>query len=493
MSINVMPIIAKDFYKTDHRRQYPEGTTKIYSNLTPRITRDPYLNFGCVVFGVQGFIEEYLVNNFKHFFFDQDKSEAISRYKRRMDFSLGKDTIPTDHLEALHDLGYLPLHIKALPEGSVSPLKTPVLTITNTHPNFAWVPNFLETLISAELWPMMQSATIAFAYRKMLTKYARLTSSAPDFVLWQGHDFSMRGHRGLDAAIKSGAAHLTSFTGTDTIPAIDYLEEFYQANAEREIIGGSVPATEHSVMCMGGLETEEETYRRLLNEVYPKGIVSIVSDTWDFWRVLTETLPKLKEVIMKREGKLVVRPDSGCPVKILCGDPEAPKYSPAFKGAVECLYEVFGGKLNHKGYLELDPHIGLIYGDSITLERCEKICHLLKEKGFASTNVVFGIGSYTYQYNTRDTLGFAMKATYGEILGKPQILFKAPKTDDGQKNSARGLLRVNEDLTLSENVSPEEERGGVLQTVFLNGQTPQASTLAEIRARINKYLEQDNG
>jgi Nicotinic acid phosphoribosyltransferase len=238
---------------------------------------------------------------------------------------------------------------------------------------------------------------------------------------------------------------LLSFTGTDTIPAIDWLEHFYNADAEKELIGGSVPATEHSVMCLGGNETEKETFLRLITEVYPKGIVSIVSDTWDYWKVVDKLLRELKPNIMSRDGKVVIRPDSGDPVKIVCGDPDSYNV-PVRKGTIEVLWDIFGGTINSKGYKQLDPHIGVIYGDSITLDRCRDICENLKQKGFASTNIVFGIGSYTYQYVTRDTFGFAMKATHGIVNGQPVDIYKDPITDDGVKKSAKGLLCVNNDL-----------------------------------------------
>lgn len=489
-------ILYKDFYKTDHRRQYPDGTTKIYSNLTPRISRMEGVD-KVVVFGIQYFVKDFLQRRFDASFFKANKEEVLKKYKRRMDTSLGSDAINTDHLGALHSLGYLPLRIKALPEGTLCPLRTPVLTITNTHKDFAWLPNFLETLLSAALWHPMTTATIAFAYRKLLQEYAHKTSDIPEFVKWQGHDFSMRGSASFDTSLASGAAHLLSFTGTDTIPAIDWLEHFYKADAEKELIGGSVPATEHSVMCLGGKETEYETYKRLITEVYPKGIVSIVSDTWDYWKVLTETLPSLKKEIMERDGKLVIRPDSGDPVNILCGFPQFQKdpnlkhpFTPnEVKGTVEILWDTFGGTINSKGYKQLDPHVGVIYGDSITYDRAEKICYKLAQKGFASTNVVFGIGSYTYQYVTRDTFGFAMKATYGIVNGKPLEICKDPKTDGGIKKSAKGLLRVNSDLSLSECVTDAQENEGLLQTVFEDGNLYNETTLGEIRKRIDESLK----
>lgn len=481
----ILPILYKDFYKTGHIFQYPKNTSLVYSNLTARYSRMSGVD-ATVVFGIQSFIKDYLIRRFNHGFFHQPKAEVIAKYKRRMDTSLGPDSISTAHLEELHDLGYLPIQIKALPEGTVCPLRVPVLTIKNTHPNFFWLTNFLETLISNAIWHPMTTATIAHEYRKLLDRYAKETSDMPDFVQWQGHDFSMRGHSAFEASLASGAAHLLSFTGTDTIPSIDWLEHYYHADAEKELIGGSVPATEHSVMCMGGLETERDTYLRLLTEVYPAGIVSIVSDTWDYWKVLTETLPSLKTEIMGRNGKLVVRPDSGDPAFIICGDPKAPEGSPERKGTMQVLWETFGGETNSKGYKQLHPSVGVIYGDSITYDKCRQICNGLQNIGFASTNIVFGIGSYTYQFVTRDTFGFAMKATYGVVDGKARNLFKTPKTDNGVKYSAKGLLRVNSDLSLSECVSESEEDTGLLETVFIDGRMVREQSLAEIRARLAK-------
>lgn len=476
------PVNNTDFYKTDHRRQYPKKTQKVVSNLTARETRIPGIN-QTVAFGFQFFVKEFLIARWNENFFNKPKAEVVADYKRRLDTSLGKDSVPVEHIEALHELGYLPLEIKALEEGTLCPLRVPCLTIKNTHPDFFWLVNFFETLMSNTLWGMMTSATIAYEYRNILDHYAKLTSDLDWFVDWQAHDFSMRGMFGLDASMMSGAGHLLSFTGTDTIPAIDFLEKYYGANAEKELVGGSVPATEHSVMCMGGEETEVETFIRLLTQVYPKGIVSVVSDTWDFWKVLTEELPKIKDLIMARDGKLVIRPDSGDPIKIICGDPNSDDPA-AVKGAVEVLWDLFGGEVNKKGFKQLDSHIGLIYGDSITLDRCRTICRRLKQKGFASTNVVYGVGSYTYQHVTRDTFGFAIKSTYGVIDGVPVNIYKKPKTDSGVKNSAKGLLQVTADLKLLQCVSEEEEKKGALETIFLDGKLVKETTLAKVRATL---------
>lgn len=493
--MTITPVLLKDGYKVGHKFQYPEGTTLVYSNLTPRKSRIDGVD-AIVFFGLQYFLKEYLMHQFDAHFFSRPKSEVMEVYRRRIDHYLGKDSISYDHIEALHDLGYLPLEIKALPEGVLTPMRVPCLTIRNTVPEFFWLTNMLETLMSAILWKPATSATTAFQYLKTFTQYARETvGSDLSFVPWQGHDFSFRGMSGIEDSIMSSAAHLLSFTGTDTIPAIDFLEQYYGANCETELIGGSVPATEHSVMCMGTEDGEIGTFERLITEIYPSGIVSIVSDTWDFWQVITEFLPQLKEKILKRNGKVVIRPDSGDPVKIIVGDPDAEPGSAAFKGAIACLWDIFGGTVTEKGFKLLDQHIGLIYGDSITPQRQVAILEGLKNKGFASYNVVLGIGSYTYEYVTRDTFGFAMKATYGEVNGEGRAIFKDPKTDDGTKKSAKGLIAVWKNdatgqLEYRDNCTWEEEKMGELKTVFLDGKIVKEWSLAEIRAQIQKNMAQ---
>lgn len=479
------PLLYTDGYKVDHRRQYPEQTTLVYSNWTPRKSRIPGVK-EVVFFGLQYFLKKYVIEDFNNNFFNQPKDVVIERYARRINNYLGPNSVGTKHLTDLHDLGYIPMVFKALPEGVSVPIRVPMFTMYNTKAEFFWLTNYFETLLSTTVWLPCNSATIAKQYRQILDKYAHETSTMPEFVDWQGHDFSMRGMAGLEAALISGAGHLLSFTGSDTIPAIDFLEQYYQANSDNELIGGSVAATEHSVMCMGTNSGEQETFKRLITEIYPAGIVSIVSDTWDLWKVLTEYLPNLKEEVLARDGKVVVRPDSGDPVDIICGNPNG-KTEEERKGVIQLLWDIFGGTTNSKGYKELDSHIGAIYGDSITIERATNICERLKQNGFASTNVVLGIGSFTYQYNTRDTFGFAMKATYGEVDGEGREIYKDPVTDDGTKKSAKGLIKielVDGKYSLKDQVSWEEEKQGELIEVFKDGKLIVDHKLADIRARI---------
>lgn len=486
------PLTGIDFYKADHRRQYPEGTQLVYSNFTPRadklclLDRAVYKN-EVTFFGLQYFIKEYLIDVWNKGFFQLSEREIVEIYQRRMDNALGKGAIPVEHIKALHNLGYLPLKIKALPEGAQVPIKVPCLTIWNTKPEFFWLTNYLESVMSCYLWKATTSATTARAYRKMMTKFAIETGAPLDFIDFQGHDFSFRGMSGHEDAMLSGGAHLTSFKGTDTVWAIDFLEKYYNANSDKELVGCSVPATEHSVMCMGGQEDELGTFTRLITELYPTGIVSIVSDTWDFWQVINSYAIQLKNVIMKREGKVVFRPDSGNPVKIICGDNDAHPNSYEHIGAVQCLWNTFGGTINKEGFKMLDPHVGLIYGDSITPARAWAIMEGLKAKGFASSNIVFGIGSYTYEYVTRDTFGFAVKSTAGMINGEKKEIFKDPITDDGIKKSAKGFVKITMEggkYKLNDQQPSGDEKGDLMVTVFEDGKLLVDHTLADIRKRI---------
>ena len=493
-------MLLTDGYKLDHRRQYPEGTEYVYSNWTPRSNAYfPEAEDGVVVFGIQYFIKKYLIDYFNREFFDKPKEVAVKSFARRINTFLGENQVGTSHIEALHDLGYLPVRIKALPEGSICPIRVPMLTIMNTYPDFFWITNFLETLISCELWLPMTSATTARVYRKELERHAEKTGFSKDIELgFLCHDFSMRGMAGLEASIISGMGHLTSFIGSETIPAIDAMEEYYNADAERELIAATVPATEHSVMCAGGVDDEFGTFKRLITEIYPKGFVSIVSDTWDLWKVVMDYLPRLKKEVMARDGRLVVRPDSGDPVEIICGYTKKQlddctcyedMYSPQAAGVYELLWHIFGGTINEKGYKVLDPHIGVIYGDSITIERQREIYRRLEAKGFAATNLVLGIGSYTYNYRTRDSLGFAMKATWCEIYGEGKEIFKQPKTDSGMKNSLKGLIQVLKDengkFYAKDCASLFEENHSCLETVFCDGELVKETSLSEIRERLS--------
>ena len=512
-------ILLTDGYKLGHHFQYPKGTEMVYSNWTPRSCKYfPEASEGSVVFGIQYLIKEYLIKQFNENFFNLPKAQAIMEFHDRVDNFVGISNVGIGHIEALYDLGYLPIEIKALPEGSVCPIRVPMMTIKNTLPEFFWLTNYLETLISSVLWLPCTSATSARLYKKELKRHAKRTSFPGDVNIgFACHDFSMRGMAGIEAAIVSGMAHMTSFCGSETIPAIRAVEEYYNADSSKELVAATVPATEHSVMCAGGKEDELETFRRLICEVYPNGIVSIVSDTWDFWQVVEDFLPKLKKEIMARDGRVVIRPDSGDPVDIICGLRTNPHfntriveghyyccYAPfdidseyveisegQYYGAYYMLGKTFGWNTTDTGFRYPSTKIGLLYGDSITLERQKQIYLRLEGAGMAACNLVLGVGSFTYQFKSRDSLGFAVKATACKINGELKEIFKQPKTDDGTKNSLKGLIAIYEEngtYVAKDCVSEAEEMTGALEPVFVNGSLVKDYSLSEIRERIDASI-----
>jgi nicotinamide phosphoribosyltransferase len=476
-----------DGYKLDHRRQYPTGTEFVYSNFTARSSRIHGVDKVPFV-GLAPFTNYFMFEQMEKTFFSRPLQAVTSDYQAFLDKYLGPNDVGTEHIKALWEYQKVPLEFCALPEGTLVPLRVPMFTVENTHRDFFWMTNYFETLMSAEIWMPSTSAATALRYRRMLDFYCTMTGGDPSFIDWQGHDFSFRGMGGVHSATISGLGHLMAFKGTDTIPAINLINRNYIVD---EVVGMSVPATEHSVMCAGGQFEEMETLKRLMR-LYPTGIVSVVSDTWDLWRLIGVYLSELKSIIMARKGKLVIRPDSGDPVLILTGD-SSKKDRLANMGVVEALWHIFGGRVNEKGFKELDPHIGVIYGDAINEERANRICQRLMDKGFCTTNVVLGIGSFTYQYATRDVHGFALKATWAQVNGRERTLFKDPVTDDGTKRSARGRLVVCQNegghLELIDGLGKEEQKMydqiNLLKPVWREGiRTGSAPILREVRKRV---------
>ncbi len=272
--MRINPLYLTDAYKHSHRPQYPDHTQFVYSNTTARKSRMEGVDH-VVVFGTRYLVTEYLIDTWNECFFGVRKSVAVEEFKLLADAYLGPGAVDVSCFEVLYDLGYLPIEVKALKEGTLCPIGVPFMTIVNTHPDFFWLTNFIETLTQTVLWQPITSATIAHEYRKVLDSYAAETSDIPGFVDWQGHDFSMRGMSSPESGMTSGMGHLLSFTGTDTISAIVGAMKYYDANLKKEIVGGSVPATEHSVSCAHGR----------LND--PKEVVEVYNEEtgeWEFSR-----------------------------------------------------------------------------------------------------------------------------------------------------------------------------------------------------------------
>lgn len=562
-TLNINPLLYwLDSYKASHILFETEGVKEIYSNFTPRFDKylremlGNYYDGKYVVFGIQ-----WMVLRLHHMmnkgFFERPKAEVISEMKAVLGPYIGQEKF--DHFEVLHDLGYLPIKIKALDEGTVVPVGVPFFTIRNTHPDFEWLPNYLETGISTDLWKQLTVATVARIYRMISNDYALKTTGTIEGTEWQNHDFHSRGASGFESCAISGAAFLTSSCGTDNLAALWAAENFYGSTNDNGLLAGSVPAGEHSVTTSGILteqmrrgtdldESEYEYSKKIMKERFPTGIVSYVADSYDYWEFVDNILPQLSPELEARDGKFVVRGDSGNPVHVIAGYRIATidTYSEAFvglsnakvtelihdkarkyfengyeaicinredyhrlvkqdgivglvqitqaeaEGTIETLYRVFGGTENELGYKLLNPKVGMIYGDGITVQRSEEILKRLEEKYFASTNIVFGVGSYSLNMLSRDHLGMAIKATNTivDINGKlhDMPIYKDPKTDSSKK-SAKGLIKVYEadgKIGFIDNCTRQQEGEGLLTTVYEDGLVQKTTTLFEIRDRIWK-------
>lgn len=462
------PLLCTDVYKMSHMLFYPKGTTKVYSYLTTRT--DKKLPF-TVFFGLQYYLD-YLSKPVT--------KEQVEEFILYRNLILGGDAPQSmkDKLYALVDLGYIPLEIKAVDEGSVMPVKNVLMTMTNTHPDFYWVVGFFESLL-LKVWNTTTVASYSKKLKNLVTGYAERTCDDLSHINFQVHDFGYRGCSSEETAALSGAAHLINFLGTDTVPAVKLLHTHYKAQWP---IGLSVPASEHSIMCSFGQENEIEAFENMLDTT-PSGIVSIVSDTYNLWTVLTTFAEQLKPRILARDGKVVFRPDSGDPEDIICGDRNAPEGSNEYLGAIRLLDAMFGTTVNSKGYKLLNPKVGLIYGDGMYYERFSHILAKLEDMGYATSNLVVGIGGLLLQQHSRDDQGYAIKATYVEVNGATREIVKDPITDSGKK-SHKGLMTLHlEDgkYITRDQRTKEEEATGLLTTVFLNGKVTAPTSLEAIR------------
>lgn len=315
------PLLLIDFYKSTHAAMYPKGLTRLVSYYTPRVSRLSDTT-KITMFGLQGFIHEYLIDGFNNNFFNRPEDEVIAEYERILNHTLGEDTYGgTDRIRNLHRLGYLPLAISAVPEGMRTAVGVPQIEITNTHPDFVWLVNTIETMLSCSMWHTQISAEVGYRYWNIVDKYWRKScdkSVNPHRLLG---DFSMRGQHSVESAIKSSAAWALSFYNTATVPAILWLEDHYKANCEVEDVAYGAISTEHSVMCSNfAIDGDEITHiRRLLTEIYPNKSFSMVSDSYDYWNLVSNILPQLKDEILSHNGTLSIRGDSGDPIEIIAG------------------------------------------------------------------------------------------------------------------------------------------------------------------------------
>lgn len=587
-TFKINPLYEADGYKIGHHAMLAPNTTREYWTWIPRSTK--YLPEGIdkVMSAGQQLVVRYLHSNFKELFFDQPIEEAL-KFGEDMCEYLMMD-YNGQHFVDLHKLGYLPIKIKALPEGIFTVPNIPHMTGINTVDGYAWLGLYLETMISKLAWQLPTAATISHKFKQNALEWVKKTDSENLWLAdFMNHDFHSRGGNPF-TSIAVGLGHAISNSGSDTLNVIPASRYYYDFD-EKKVPINSVNASEHSVTCTGifkyvddlksgKLEDKIKEYYSFnvacdgsikkpdflaiaewLNlrdwlERFPKGILSVVSDTFDLWKLITYILPRLKTEILAREGKLVIRPDSGDPVDIICGDAwrvqgftegvlnkvkengivlnytdnkyykvklnsnyevygeETTDVTSANKGVIELLWDIFGGTISKEGFKRLDSHIGAIYGDSINLERQVQIYSRLAEKGFAASNIVLGIGSYTYVMLTRDSAGYAAKGAWFEVkehctceekqgkhfaenagvmcCKKSYNIYKDPITDDGTKKSLKGLIAVYPcnkegqplELEVKQECTFEEESGGLLQVIYEDGKFSNQTTLTEIRNKL---------
>lgn len=473
MSITKLnPLLGTDVYKMSHMEMYAPGTTKVYSYLCARSDK----NFNEVLyFGLQYYLKEYLSTKLT-----PEMGEEFISYKTMITGECSEDV--KHKIRSLCKLGYFPIKIKSIREGSIIPPKNALFTITNTLPEYYWVVGFVESLL-IKVWYPTTVATCSLKYRRFVDAIWSETvdDSQLDNRFFAVHDFGYRGDTSEEGAGISGAAHLLNFLGSDTVLAHPFVDRYYDASLLSKSVMLSVPASEHSVMCSYGRDNEFEGFSNIIDK-YPKGIVSIVSDTFNVYTVLTDFVARLKDKILARNGTVVFRPDSGNPEYVICGDPNADPNSPEGKGCIRLLDEMFGSTVNSKGYKVLNPKVGLIYGDGMYFARYETVMNRLKSMGYAASNLVIGVGGILRNHS-RDTLGFAIKATYVEVNGESREIEKDPYTDKGKK-SHKGLFKVSKEdgvWVTKDRASLEEEDGGLLELVFLDGELIQHHNFHNIR------------
>jgi nicotinamide phosphoribosyltransferase len=492
---NANALYYTDGYKIGHKKMLAPGTTHLYGTWIPRSTKHAPKGINKIVSFGQQLVVRWLHDEFKTNFFAKSEDDAME-FVTDMSMYLGME-FDGEHFRELHKLGYLPIRFKALPEGIETAPNVPHMTFVNTKAGFGWLTLYLETIVSSLAWKPATSATIALRYKRNLTEWVMKTDPENAWLIpFLAHDFSARGLSPWDM-LSSGLGHASSFRGSDTLMVIPAARYFYDEPRNTVAIN-SVNASEHSVSTTCIFTMGESQMLKYFMDQFPTGILSVVSDTFDLWKLVTEYLPENKEQIMSRDGKLVIRPDSGDPVDIICGintknDPDN-RYgklsgTPEYKGVIELLWDIFGGSVNEQGYKVLDPHIGAIYGDSITVERQVQIYERLAAKGFAATNIVLGVGSFTYQMNTRDTFGFAAKGSQFTTNGEDFNIYKDPVTDDGTKKSLKGFIAVTEDHEVLTECTREQEKTGILQTIYEDGKFYNQTTLTEVRAKLDELAQ----
>ena len=447
-------IMKTDSYKVSHYKQYPKGTENVYSYIESRGGEFKTTVF----FGLQYIIKKHLLKPI--IMVDVDEAEKF------WNAHLGPGVFHREGWEhiVLDHGGKLPLRIKAVPEGTIVPVGNVLVTVENICKKCYWLTSYVETILM-QVWYPTTVATISREIKKLILDGLVKTgdTSLIDFKL---HDFGYRGVSSYESAGIGGVAHLVNFKGTDTAAGLEFAHEFYG----EPMAGFSIPAAEHSTMTAWGEENEAEAFANMLDS-FPKGLVAVVSDSYNIYRACEETWgTKLKEKVLGRDGVVVVRPDSGIPHEVVLQ-------------VVTILGDKFGYAINEKGYKVLNPKIRVIQGDGVDYDEIKRILDNLIGSGWSVDNIAFGMGGGLLQKLNRDTQSFAMKCSSVIVDGKEREVFKSPV--GGFKKSKKGKLRLVKDVSEGYKTLPPLEGGDdLLETVFLNG-----NMVSDIFENIRKRAE----
>jgi len=460
-------LLDTDVYKHTHWKMIPPDVKYTYAYQESRGVTDKGVPPETVVFGYQYYLKRYLEGQVI-------KEEMIEVADLLMEEIFGTDQYFNKHgwkyILENYD-GKLPILIKAVPEGMVIPSHNILMSIENTDPNVPWLTTFVETLLMRSWYPISVAST-SFGIKKLIRKYAERTGGNIE-IPFHLNDFGSRGVSSKESAGVGGMAHLVNFQGSDTIEAALYAKQYYNAN----FVMASVAATEHSETLVWGEDHEKEAYEHFI-KTFPSGILSVVSDTYDINNAVNKIFgEELRDKILERDGKLVVRPDSGYPPHITVQ-------------VLKSLYKHFGGSTNDKGYITLNPKVGVIYGDYIRYGMIDDILAGMEKEGFSTDNVVFGMGGALLQQVNRDTFKFAIKnSACADEHHSWKGIAKNPITDPGKKSKKGRLQLIKEDgKFFTQEYNPYHEDKDLLVPIFKNGKLLVDWTWDEVRERAHSFV-----
>lgn len=452
MQLRYNPITDTDSYKFSHYMQYPPGTEYVNSYIESR--GGEYNDQ--VFFGLQAFLKSYMSTPIT--MEDIDEAEALVTAHGLPFNRSGFERILSKHG------GYWPVKITALREGTVLRAHNCLVQVINTDPMLPWVTAFIETALLRAIWYPMTVATRSRKIKTIIKAALDQTADSSDGLNFKLHDFGARGVSSRESSYIGGMGHLVNFMGTDTVEALRAAKLYYG----EPMAGFSIPAAEHSTITSWTASREADAYRNMLDKFGGTGkLVAVVSDSYDIYHACKHIWPNLKGHMEKVGGTVVIRPDSGDPVTVVCD-------------LLDILTDKFGHIMNSKGYKMLPDNLRIIQGDGINANSVSDILYSASQRGYSADNLAFGMGGEMLQTMNRDTMKFAMKASAVMIDGELIGVAKEP-VGDKSKKSKEGILKV---VRTGVGISTVDHKFGgddLLEDVYYCSEILRDQSFAEIR------------